>query len=81
MPEILSILHPDAGNSGVFREAAALEGATIEEWMPADTSAPSRDPLTGYDGLLVLGGDENVGEEERYPYLDGENTIIGAWLE
>lgn len=81
MPEILSILHPDAGNSGVFREAAALEGATIEEWMPADTSAPSRDPLTGYDGLLVLGGDENVGEEERYPYLKGENAIISAWLE
>ena len=81
MPEILSITHPDAGNSGVFRKAAALEGATIEDWMPATADVPSRDPLTGYDALLVLGGDENVGEEESYPYLRREGAIISAWLE
>lgn len=81
MPEILSISHPDAGNPGVFRDAAALEGATIEEWMPALGGDPARDPLTGYDGLLVLGGDENVGEEETYPYLSRENGIIAGWLE
>ena len=81
MPEILSISHPDAGNPGVFRDAAALEGVTIEEWMPASGAEPARDPLTAYDGLLVLGGDENVGEEETYPYLRLENEIISSWLE
>lgn len=81
MPEILSILHPDAGHSGVFRDAAAQEGVAVEDWMPAGGREPARDPVSGYDGLLVLGGDENVGEEDRYPYLDRENGIITAWLE
>lgn len=81
MAEILSIIHPDAGHSGVFREAAALEGVGVEDWMPASGAEPARDPLAGYDGLLVLGGDENVGEEDRYPYMNRENEIITGWLE
>lgn len=81
MPEILSITHPDAGHSGVFRAAADGEGVGIEEWMPAAGTDPRRDPVTGYDGLLVLGGDENVGEEDRYPYMNRENEVIAAWLD
>jgi GMP synthase-like glutamine amidotransferase len=81
LPEILSIIHPDAGHSGVFRDAAALEGVAVEDWMPASGADPARDPLASYDGLLVLGGDENVGEEERYPYLGRENEVISHWLE
>lgn len=81
MPEILSILHPDSGHSGIFHPAAAREGVTIEEWMPAEQDRPLRDPFRDYDGLLVLGGDENVGEEDRYPYLSLENEIVAHWLE
>lgn len=54
---------------------------TIEEWMPATQPQPRRDPFEDYEGLLVLGGDENVGEEDRFPYLILENEIVAHWLE
>lgn len=80
MPEILSILHPDSGHSGIFGPAAAEAGVSIEEWMPATQRRPRRDPFRDYQGLLVLGGDENVGEEARFPYLELENQILAHWL-
>jgi len=33
--------------------------------------------LTGYDALIVLGGDMNVGEEAEYPFLRAEQELLG----
>jgi GMP synthase (glutamine-hydrolysing) len=79
MTRILAITHPGGGTSGVFAAGAAAAGAAIEEWTPAHAPEPPA-PLGAYDGLLVLGGDQNVCEQDRYPYLAGEIELLRGWL-
>ncbi len=76
---ILAIMHPGGGTSGVFHDGARAAGRTIEEWTPAERPEPPR-PLGDYGGLLVLGGEQNVCEQDRYPYLADELDLIGEWL-
>ncbi|HEY5142984.1 MAG TPA: type 1 glutamine amidotransferase [Solirubrobacteraceae bacterium] len=76
---ILAITHPGGGTSGVFHDGARAAGRTIEEWTPAERPAPPR-ALAAYGGLLVLGGEQNVCERDRYPYLTAELELIGDWL-
>ena len=80
MAEILAIAHPDGGTVGVFAEAAAEQSLTIEHWTPAEGGEPTR-PLDQYLGLVVLGGDENIDEVDRYPYLEREFEIVADWIE
>jgi GMP synthase-like glutamine amidotransferase len=79
MARILAITHPGGGTSGVFAAGAAQAGATLEEWCPARDPEPPA-PLHAYAGLLVLGGDQNVCEQDRFPYLTGELELVGSWL-
>lgn len=79
MSRILSIMHPDGGTSGVLHDGAAAAGHEIEEWCPALAPEPPR-PLGGYAALLVLGGEQNVCEQDRYPYLTGEIALLRSWL-
>ncbi len=80
MARILAITHPGGGTSGVFADGARDAGRELDEWCPATAPEPPR-PLGAYDGLLVLGGDQNVVEQDRYPYLTGEIELLKAWLE
>ena len=68
MTRIISICHPGGGTSGVFHTGAADAGCVIEEWTPAERPQPPR-PLGDYAALIVLGGDQNVCEQDRFPYL------------
>ena len=68
------------GTVGVFNAAAAEESLSIEHWIPAEGGEPQR-PLDQYSGLVVLGGDENIGEVDRYPYLEREYEIVNDWIE
>ncbi len=76
---ILAITHPGGGTSGVFHDGARAAGRTIEEWTPAERAEPPR-PLEAYGGLLVLGGEQNVCEQDRFPYLTAELEVVGHWL-
>ena len=78
MARILVITHPDGGTSGVFAQAAADGGHDLEEWCAADGGAPAAD-LAVYDGLVVLGGGQNVAERDRLPYLADELELIAGW--
>lgn len=80
MTRILSICHPGGGTSGVFHAGAADAGCTIEEWTPAEQPQPPR-PLEAYAALIVLGGDQNVCEQDRYPYLTAELALLRDWLQ
>lgn len=77
MAEILTIAHTDGGTAGVLADAGAL---SLEEWIPAEGGQPQR-PLSEYKGLLILGGDENIHETDRYPYLEDEFALLSDWLE
>ena len=79
MSRILAITHPGGGTCGVFAQAAREGGHLLEEWSPAGGTAPPR-PLPEYDALVVLGGDQNVCELDRYPYLETELKLIADWI-
>ena len=80
MAEILAIAHPDGGTVGVLAEAASEQSLAIEHWIPAVGGEPQR-PLDQYSGLVVLGGDENINQVDRYPYLEREYEIVNDWIE
>ena len=80
MAEILAIAHPDGGTVGVLAEAASEQSLAIEHWIPAEGGEPQR-PLDQYSGLVVLGGDENIDQVDRYPYLEREYEIVNDWIE
>lgn len=79
MARILAITHPGGGTSGVFAQSAREHGHAIEEWSPALAPDPPR-PRSDYAALVVLGGDQNTCERDRYPYLTAELEFMGEWL-
>ncbi len=78
MASMLVITHPGGGTSGVLEQAAGSAGVTLEEWSPAAGGRPSA-ALEAFDGLVVLGGGQNVVERDRRPYLNDEIDAIAAW--
>lgn len=80
MTRVLVITHPGGGTSGVFAQAARAGGPALEEWSPAGGGAPPRG-LHEYAALVVLGGDQNVCERDRHPYLEEELDVIAHWLD
>jgi GMP synthase (glutamine-hydrolysing) len=79
MARVLAIAHPGGGHSGVFAESAAANDHAIEEWTPALEPEPPR-AAGEYDALVVLGGEQNVCEQDRFPYLTAEIAFIRGWL-
>lgn len=79
MSRLLAVCHPAGGTCGVFHDAARAVGAVIDEWLPAEHPEPPR-PLGDYAALVVLGGDQNVSEQDRYPYLTAELVLLREWL-
>ena len=79
MSRILAICHPAGGTSGVFHDAPRAAGSVIDEWLPAERPEPPR-PLGDYAALVVLGGDQNVCEQDRFPYLTAELALLREWL-
>ncbi len=79
MAEILAITHPGDDTVGVFAAAAAQLSLTIEQWSVAGGGEPQR-PINEYRGLVVLGGDQNIDEVERYPFLEREFSVVDDWI-
>ncbi len=77
---LLSIQHPRSNEAGTFALAAREAGHVLEEWCPGEGEPLPGDPA-GYDALLVLGGEQNVVDGPRLPYLRDEIALIGEALE
>jgi GMP synthase (glutamine-hydrolysing) len=76
----LSIQHPKADEAGTFALAARDAGHVYDEWCPGLGAPAPADPA-GYDGIVVLGGEQNVRDVLRLPYLQDEIALIGEALE
>ena len=73
---VLVIAHPDGGTAGVFAEEAAARDVALDVWNPgAGEVAPPR-PVAAYDGVVVLGGGQNVTERARSPFLGDEIAAL-----
>jgi GMP synthase (glutamine-hydrolysing) len=77
---LLSLQHPKADEAGTFALAARAAGHSYDEWCPGDGQGAPGDPA-GYDGIVVLGGEQNVADAPRLPYLREEIALIGEALE
>jgi GMP synthase (glutamine-hydrolysing) len=74
---VLAIVHsPDAGPE-LFDEVVADEGHELVEWDIRAHGAPPRD----VDAVMVFGGDQNVGEEVRHPWLHEEYDALRRWID
>lgn len=78
--DVLGIIHEPPPCSGVFAEAAAARGDTIEEWNLVWGTPPSR-PLDEYEAAIVFGGVMDTHQEEEYPWLVDENLLLQSFLD
>ena len=73
---VLSVDHGPLVRSEVFGDVVASEGHELVEW---EIAAAAR-PAGGFDAVLVLGGHQNVGEEDEHPWLDEEYELLRGWV-
>jgi GMP synthase-like glutamine amidotransferase len=74
---VLAVVHGSDAGPELFGEVIADEGHELVEWEIATAGTPPHD----VDAALVLGGDQNVGEELQYPWLHEEYVALRRWVE
>lgn len=73
---VLAVTHgPDVGPE-LLGDVVRTDGHELVEWDARGGGSPP-----GADAVIVLGGKQNVGEEERYPWLVREYELLRDWLE
>lgn len=74
---VIAIVHsPDAGPE-LFEEVLAEDGHGLLVWDMASRGTPPQEA----DAVIVLGGDQNVGEEVRHPWLHEEYSALRRFVE
>ncbi|MFL5961864.1 MAG: type 1 glutamine amidotransferase [Gaiellaceae bacterium] len=74
---VLAVIHgPDVGPE-IFADVIAEDGHELIEWDIRKRGAPAS---SGFDAVIVLGGDQNVGEELEHPWLHEEYDALRRWI-
>jgi GMP synthase-like glutamine amidotransferase len=73
-PRLLVFQHMDAGHPGIFRDFLHADRVTWQA-VHLDLGEPIPD-LAGFDALWVMGGPQDVWEEEEHPWLVAEKAAI-----
>jgi GMP synthase (glutamine-hydrolysing) len=74
---VLSVNHGPTVRSELFGDVILEEGHELDEW---EIGAEPR-PEGPVDAVLVLGGHQNVGEEDAYPWLDEEYELLRGFVD
>ena len=75
---VLAVTHgPDVGPE-VFADVIAEDGHELVEWDIRSRGAPAS---SDFDAVIVLGGDQNVGEELEHPWLHEEYDALRRWVD
>jgi len=77
---VLAIIHQPNAGPGVFAEAIAASGATLDAWQLGRADPPPRDPRS-YDAVLTFGGGMNADQEDVHPWLGREKRLLAELLE
>jgi len=75
---ILAVVHGPTVRPELFGDVVREEGHELVEWDIRVQGAPAND---GFDAAMVFGGDQNVGEEVRHPWLHDEYELLRAFVE
>ena len=73
---VLAVTHGPLVRPELFAEVIVHEGHELLEWDIRLQGAPPREA----DAVLIFGGDQNVGDELRYPWLHDEYEVIRHWV-
>jgi GMP synthase (glutamine-hydrolysing) len=77
---VLVILHMAEGDAGVFADAIAAVGASVDQWYPPAGKAPPSDP-TAYDAVITLGGPAHVHQQDAHPWIAAELALLTRLLD
>ena len=76
---VLSIVHHDLTDGGVFDDTAASLGHTVERWLPPLGATP---PTPGdYDAIMVFGGAMHPDQDGDHLWLAPEVEFLQATLD
>jgi GMP synthase-like glutamine amidotransferase len=73
---VLSVEHGPLVRSELFGEVITSEGHELVAWEIGGAAQPAG----GFDAVLVLGGHQNVGEEDEHPWLVDEYELLRGWV-
>jgi GMP synthase (glutamine-hydrolysing) len=71
---ILSVTHGATVPGGVFDEAVAAAGHTLERWLVPDGGSP--DAAARFDAVMVFGGSQHPDEDARFDWLAREEEFL-----
>jgi GMP synthase (glutamine-hydrolysing) len=75
----LAIVHQRDAGPGVFAEAIAECGGSLDTWLVAEEPKPPADPL-GFDAVITLGGAINADQEDSHRWLVAEKALLAELL-
>jgi len=75
---ILVLQHEEIEHLGVFKAFLEQDGAT---WQVAELDKGEPIPaLDSFNGMIVMGGPQDVWQEDRYPWLRDEKAAIRRFV-
>ena len=77
---VLAIVHEADAGPGVFAEAVAERGDTLDEWLLPVAPKPPGDPAS-YDAVMTFGGSMHGDQEAAHPWLAAEKELLGELVE
>jgi len=75
---VLAVTHGPDVRPEVFADVIAEDGHELIEWDIRGRGAPAS---SDFDAVIVLGGDQNVGEELAHPWLHEEYDALRRWVD
>lgn len=75
---VLAVTHGSDVGPEVFGDVVVEEGHELLEW---DIVARGTPTTTDVDAVIVLGGEQNVGEELEHPWLHDEYAALRRWVD
>jgi GMP synthase-like glutamine amidotransferase len=75
---VLAVTHGPDVRPEVFGDVIVEDGHDLVEWDIRMHGAPSS---SEHDAVIVLGGDQNVGEELEHPWLHEEYDVLRRWVD
>jgi GMP synthase-like glutamine amidotransferase len=75
---VLAVTHGPEVGPEIFADVIAEDGHELVIWDIRKQGAPAS---SGFDAVIVLGGDQNVGEELEHPWLHDEYAALRRWVD
>ena len=75
---VLAVTHGPDVRPEVFADVIAEDGHELVEWDIRSRGVPAS---SDFDAVIVLGGDQNVGEELEHPWLHEEYDALRRWVD